>query len=242
MALERQPFAEHPSSFRLSHNNPFDQPYAQSLYNHHPPSVGRSSLPYRVGTTASQYDYRRYTNQDVYDDPVLDHIHLAPTVNFNTNPFINQSQPIDASHIVGTNPANETTISTRTTNRGELYEQYNTNYNRNIAHQYQHDPRHFLRDQQQQQQYASDGNYYANQETSSYASYTTNPIKMEREEVIIEHSQLVAIAGNHNNNNETDNRTGGNRHALATGGPRPHHYTQVCITRLGNNTKKIEII
>lgn len=80
-----------------------------------------------------------------------------------------------------------------------LYEYKNYNYSYNI-NQYNHSKNNF-------------SNYKKPYCTSAYTDYPEKPIKMQREEIIIEHSQLVL-----NGNGATNENVGHHR---------SHHYTQV---------------
>ncbi len=80
-----------------------------------------------------------------------------------------------------------------------LYEYKHYNYNYNI-NQYNHSRTNF-------------SNYKKPYCTSAYTDYPEKPIKMQREEIIIEHSQLVL-----NGNGATNENVGHHR---------SHHYTQV---------------
>lgn len=80
-----------------------------------------------------------------------------------------------------------------------LYEYRHYNYNYNI-NQYNHSKNNF-------------SNYKKPYCSSAYTDYPEKPIKMQREEIIIEHSQLVL-----NGNGATNENVGHHR---------SHHYTQV---------------
>ncbi|KAG4072294.1 hypothetical protein HA402_004226 [Bradysia odoriphaga] len=80
-----------------------------------------------------------------------------------------------------------------------LYEYKNYNYSYNI-NQYNHSKNNF-------------SNYKKPYCTSAYTDYPEKPIKMQREEIIIEHSQLVL-----NGNGATNENVGHHR---------SHHYTQI---------------
>lgn len=70
---------------------------------------------------------------------------------------------------------------------------------------------------------------------------------MQREEVIVEHSQLMAIAAGDGGNYRNVNTQSGGNNAIGEGvdggrggGLRPHHYTQVRTpNRLNLNYKKV---
>lgn len=180
-----------------------------------------------IRTAGSQYEYRRYTNH-TYPDPYDNYpaTHNNTSISQRNNPYNNGTllykTPSFHQHqtIIAPNALEHTSHL--------LYDQYTNHYQQNIttaaaANQ--------------------PGNYFRGLATANTAvAYVTRPIKMQREEVIVEHSQLMALADGHhegarNNGSAVGEVAGaagggvmmGDRIGVGGGGPRPHHYTQVRI-------------
>lgn len=202
---------------QTNHNNTSSNPTHHVSFKVSRPllAVNRGQTSGLITTAASQYEYHRYTNSSYPDHYENGHHTLSP--------IRKSSNFYEGSSLFYQTPSYPNHPSSDTKSNGHLlYDQYtNTNnYQKNIT---AHQPRNYFRG-------LATADYYANSAAYSFAS---RPIKMQREEVIVEHSQLMAIADSGNYSNVNSRNGGTNVVGEAAdggrggGGLRPHHYTQV---------------